>query len=552
MAQIQTGTCEVTSGDASVISSPGNDWSLVKAGHWFSVLNIVYTIAADAVFDVPSSTWSIALTAPYAGADDAAAIYSIHKDFEPLFGFPTFTPGDTQTASLINRSFSMMAAAMLNSGLTGATAQLVANADWVWDPTRTTVMQSLALTADRNATLPSAAAFLSGSRILYSDTKTSGSLGFGVIFSPAAGQTLNGAGGTQKPVVGGGQATFISDGAGNWDLLNQHQYIVSLQDGTDPSKKAHFDLTPISPGADRVIHCPDADVTLGTGGGGGGTSTDYNLQATPPATPASGVLRIYAAASGGKRFLRKLSDFGLDSSLQISLWERQIILWQPTPSATGHINLGSVTQYGGTPTDPALINTNFYTLLKRKAHPVAAGANLQCGIAFDDAICLRAAGVRSGGFFFFCRFGFEALTTNCRMFIGLTATAHASILTVNPSTMINCAGFGYDQGDTAISFIHGDATGGPTKTAIAGTTLAVNRAYDCWVYMRGGGDNNIYYQLDDLIPSPVVTLVNTSLAADVPTSAAQMRPVVLMGSGSNTTAGIVSLGICRWYCEMNS
>lgn len=551
MSQIQAGTCQVTNGDNSVVSAPGIDWSNVQTGYWFTVNNVVYTIASDAVFDSPSNTWSIDLTADYAGADDSAATYAIHKDFEPIFGFPTFAPGDTQTASLINRSFGMIAQALINSGIVGGVAQLVADANWVWDPTKIVVMQSAALTADRNATLPAAASFFQGTVILYSDNKTGSSLAFGSIFSPASGDTLNGSGSTQKPVVGGGQARFITDGANNWDLLDQHQYIVGLQDGTNPSKKAHFDLTLITAGADRAMQIPDADTLLGGGGSGGGNWSDYTLQGSAPATPASGVMRVYAKHSGGKRFLRKLSDFGLDSAIQPSMWERQIVIWQPNATATGHINLGSVTQYGGTPTDPALVNTNFYTFLKRKAHPVAAGANLQCGIACDDAILLRGPGVRNGGFFFFCRFGFEAIASNCRLFVGVTAAAHSGIVTGQPSTMPNCAGFGYDLGDTAITFIHASASHA-TKTSITGTTLSANRAYDAYIYQRGGGDNNIYFRLDDLIPSPAVTLIDTSTSTDIMATSALMRAVALMSSGSNTGAGVASIGICRICLEMNS
>jgi hypothetical protein len=101
MAQIQTSTCAVTNGSATVVAAADNDWSQAVAPLMFGVNNVWYNVIGSAVFVDPN--WQITLSVPYQGADDAAAVYAIQRDFEALFGFPLFAPGDTQIAALLNR-----------------------------------------------------------------------------------------------------------------------------------------------------------------------------------------------------------------------------------------------------------------------------------------------------------------------------------------------------------------------------------------------------------------------------------------------------------------
>jgi len=57
----------------------------------------------------------------------------------------------------------------------------------------------------------------------------------------------------------------------------------------------------------------------------------------------------------------------------------------------------------------------------------------------------------------------DASVANARFFVGLYAGNGLSIGNVNPSTLVNCIGFGSDTGDTNIQLIHNDATGTATK-----------------------------------------------------------------------------------------
>src|SRR6185369_3493678 len=100
--QIQTGSCAVTNGDATVIASAGNDWSQATPNSIFcvpgvgAVLYDIVTVTAPGMSG--SGFWEIELTVPWQGDTDAASAYAITKDFTPTWGFPILAPGDVETA----------------------------------------------------------------------------------------------------------------------------------------------------------------------------------------------------------------------------------------------------------------------------------------------------------------------------------------------------------------------------------------------------------------------------------------------------------------------
>ncbi len=110
--QIQTGTVTVTAGSANVIASNGNDWSLVQANDWLTVTGIdaaIYTVANVVNPAVsPSGFWEVNLTAPFGGATTVGAGYGIHKDFDPVWGFPIIARGDVETHLLFNRTIQII------------------------------------------------------------------------------------------------------------------------------------------------------------------------------------------------------------------------------------------------------------------------------------------------------------------------------------------------------------------------------------------------------------------------------------------------------------
>jgi hypothetical protein len=183
---------------------------------------------------------------------------------------------------------------------------------------------------------------------------------------------------------------------------------------------------------------------------------------------------------------------------------------------------------------------------------VVTTQNQTVGIVTGSGACLRGNAAGIGGFFFVCRFGFESIKTGERCFVGVNASGSTTLLNADPSGQVNCAGFGFDIADTAWTFMHNDASGSCTKTAIAGQgTLATNNTGFIAYIFCYPNDSVVYYRLDDLVQG--TTLCDTSVNSDLPVNTTALFAACQMGNGTaNTTAsdariGIQSLNIYREY-----
>lgn len=197
--------------------------------------------------------------------------------------------------------------------------QTVADADVVWTNGVTTLRQTAALTANRTATLPAANSYNAGSVILFVDQVSSGTSAFGRAFSGGGGDSIVG-GSPYTPFVGNGNIRFETNGSNTWTPLDTRQVVLALQDPTDPTKQAHFNLSgqptatdreiniaadgdsttivPDTAGAGEAVTGVDADGNLifGSPGGGSGTVTNFSAgdlsplfttsEATTTTTPA--------------------------------------------------------------------------------------------------------------------------------------------------------------------------------------------------------------------------------------------------------------------------
>jgi len=133
--QIQDGTASITNGSNRVIANSDVDtWidaqTSFNAGApvLFSPLGqteVPYQVTS--VTDPSTSAsgfWELTLATNYAGATNSAASYAIHIDFTPTAHLPLFSAGDSQTAQLLSRAFTIL------DGLGGAlltNRQAVAN-----------------------------------------------------------------------------------------------------------------------------------------------------------------------------------------------------------------------------------------------------------------------------------------------------------------------------------------------------------------------------------------------------------------------------------------
>jgi hypothetical protein len=285
-----------------------------------------------------------------------------------------------------------------------------------------------------------------------------------------------------------------------------------------------------------------------------GTNPQIQLSgvSATPSAPGASTLQVYAQAISGKMQFMKMGPDGNPEGLQSALWQNNLVLWTPNAvsTSTGGTWQGTVgTISAGTNAIVLPTTTNIYTTMRRTKIPDTATANYQTGLA-TEKMFFRGAATGIGGFLFVCRFGIDTyVASTSRLFVGLSGSVPTPTSTAAniAATVTNTIGFGWNTGDTAITFMSTDSTGsGFTQIAISGQpTLAANNGYDAYIYCKPN-DTTVYYRLDN--SNTGVTLIDTSITTTLPLNTTAMAATAVM-STSVATAGTIAIGINRMYVE---
>lgn len=277
----------------------------------------------------------------------------------------------------------------------------------------------------------------------------------------------------------------------------------------------------------------------------GGSAAVFTLPSgSPPSAPADGYLSFFVSSLAARLNFFYKSSQGFNLPLQEALYETPFSIWFPAAAAGTY--LGTNGSNLGTAASVPPTTTNLYTAMRRSTFAsVVTTANQQVGLR-SEAQYFRGNIAGQGGFFFVCKFGLDNWTAGDRLFVGLCAGTTA-VVTVQPSTLANTAGFCIEAGDTAITFLHNDASGTGTKETITGQpTLADNQGYTAYIYCKPN-DSVVYYRLDDMLLG--TTIVDTSVNSDLPVNTTMLCWQAIMGNAANAVAADARIGVGRVYCQ---
>lgn len=133
-----------------------------------------------------------------------------------------------------------------------------------------------------------------------------------------------------------------------------------------------------------------------------------------------------------------------------------------------------------------------------------------------------------------------------RFFMGLRASTSAPT-DVNPSTLVNMFGVGYDAADTQLQIMTNDATGTATKTALGANfpkpTADRSVMYDL-VFQADPGSSSISYTVTELVSGATAS---GSVSTDLP--AVNTMLVALLYSSVGGTSSVVGCSVVDWYFE---
>lgn len=262
---------------------------------------------------------------------------------------------------------------------------------------------------------------------------------------------------------------------------------------------------------------------------GGIQLADATSVAGEPATPTAGNLRVYSRLTSGRSMLTQKGASGVSYAYQPSLFQQNVMLVTPggTAIATLTATGGQVTSTGTLSTSIAGTQANgpmaSYTIATAAPAGIA-GANNQF---FRGSIANGA-----NGFFYFMRINlsdtltnYTSATTGTRLFFGLTDQT-AATMGASDAPLGNFVGFRFAPAADAgvMQFTSRDnATQTQTST---GVTLAQNKTYDLYVYVKpNDGTNTMYWRMDNLTDN---TTAEGSKTTNPPVNSTAMKPMGIM------------------------
>lgn len=149
-----------------------------------------------------------------------------------------------------------------------------------------------------------------------------------------------------------------------------------------------------------------------------------------------------------------------------------------------------------------------------------------------------------GGFYMCMRGGIETFQANCRMFMGLYASATA-IGNVNPSTLLNMVGIGFDSGQTTLRLFRNDGAGAAAAIDL-GAGFPTTGGQDLYELILSAEPNGseIRYRVERLNGGNVA---EGALTTDLPVNTQFLTPHFWFNNG--TTAAAVEVAIVGMYVE---
>jgi hypothetical protein len=277
---------------------------------------------------------------------------------------------------------------------------------------------------------------------------------------------------------------------------------------------------------------------------------ELRLSAIPtPTPPAANGVKIFGRSVAGRNIPAFVGPSGLDSSLQPFLARNKIAYAQPNGNSTTVSVLGVAITAAGTATAANVATTNLHQSLRRIDYLVTtAAATAVAGFRGAATQFFMGNAPGRGGFMFVCRFGpaTGVATGTHRLFCGMRSST-AAPTDVDPSTLTNIVGVGYDAADTQLQIFCNDGSGVATKIPL-GTSFpkpSSDRAkvYELALFCPPNG-TSIRYEVTDLDTSAVEA---GELTTNIPTSTTLLNHYAYMSVGG--TSSVIGMALMSLYIE---
>lgn len=279
-----------------------------------------------------------------------------------------------------------------------------------------------------------------------------------------------------------------------------------------------------------------------------------------PPTPAAGTLEFYSKAIAGRMMPKIIGPSGIDTALQMALFQNRIAMYVPSTGTTGTgsgTGIGPIWTSGGTVSHPAPSSTApaISNQMRRTRYAnVVNTTNQTLGIkaaAADSLAYWRGSSAGLGGFFYVARFIVELYpASTVRLFAGLTASS-ATYVVASDTVLNNTCGLWHDTTDPstglgAFNFVTRNTATTTKQQITLANAIAAGNSYDFYMWSAPNG-SSLTWRLDDVVNG--VTYTN-STTTTLPVNTTFMGPQCCMSNGTaNITVTTSAIGIAGVYTE---
>lgn len=213
---------------------------------------------------------------------------------------------------------------------------------------------------------------------------------------------------------------------------------------------------------------------------------DEHLIIPTPGVASSGYGASFMAESANRALWGIRGSEGPATLCQPSIFGRRISQFYAGSSSTmqslGHWSASA--QGTGARLSFDTTSTTRFRNSVRLRYLSAAAINSAAGVLSGQTVAWRGNSSGLGGFFLWMRFGWEAApASDCRVFVGLSATGTTQTVTTNISgvTLVNAIGIGKNSNETNYQLILKDAAGAYASTDL-GVAPAINDLIDLYLW----------------------------------------------------------------------
>jgi hypothetical protein len=269
-----------------------------------------------------------------------------------------------------------------------------------------------------------------------------------------------------------------------------------------------------------------------------------------PAAPSTGKMGLFARSVGGRMLPAVIGPSGLDTTLQPFLGTNRVGMFLPNGNSTTATSLGIAYSTTGTGTLHNYATTTRYSRMRGIEYLVTTAAATAV-VGFRGAAAQWTVGGTNpgdGGFMSVLRWGpaTSVATATNRAFAGMGSTSAPT--DVQPSSLLNILGMGWDAADANIQVMHNDGAGTATKIDL-GAGFPVPGAdrssvYEIVLFSPPGPSQSVSYRVTDLVSG---LQASGTILADMPALATAIAPHCYMSVGG--TSSVVGLKVFSHYIE---